>query len=89
MTSLAGWTGIWFWYCVIVVGSVAGSFGVLELGSVLWAHVTGQKHLVDWTLSDTVRRWRAGNRWLAPVFFGFVVFTIWLGWHFFFQNNPA
>lgn len=64
---------------------VGGTFLVLEFGSILWAHITGQRNIYEWTLSDTVRRWSGKYSWLALVAIGG---SAALMWHLFGQANP-
>jgi len=76
------WTRFWWWW----IFSVAGSWAVFELASIWLAHIRGEKHITKWTLSDTIRRWSAARRWLAPIAVGT---TAMLLWHFFAQVNPT
>ena len=60
------WTEIWWWWLLFV----GVSFAVLEIGCIVIAHFRGQKNILTWTLSDTIRRWSALHRWIAPVVVG-------------------
>lgn len=79
MTTL--WTEVWFWWLL----AVFVSWLVLEIGSVVLAHVRGERHIVEWTLSETIRRWSGAYRWLAPVAIGTACFLL---AHFFLEVNP-
>lgn len=76
------WTEIWFWWLAAVAVSWLG----LELASIVQAHLNGVRQVLDWTLSDTIRRWSAAHRWLAPIAVGTAAM---LCWHFFAQQNPG
>lgn len=82
MTTTAGWAAIWFW----VLLSVAVTIGILEAASLVLAHLHGQKHIEEWTLSDTIRRWSSARRWLAPLVVGSAAMLL---MHFFGQANPG
>jgi hypothetical protein len=73
-------TAIWWWF----LAAFGMAFGVVELGMILLAHLTGRKNIQDWTLSDTIRRWSALHRWVAPVVCGFAAMLL---YHFFGQGN--
>ncbi len=73
-------TDIWWWF----LAAFLVVFGIIELGMILWAHVTGRKNIQDWTLSDTIRRWSTLHRWVGPVVSG-VAAMLWF--HFFMQAN--
>lgn len=79
MTALA--TAYWWWFLLFIFVS----WLIAELGWIVYAHVTGQKNIFEWTLSDTIRRWSAKYRWLAPVVAGTCAFLL---WHFFIEQNP-
>jgi hypothetical protein len=68
------WTNIWWWWLL----AVAVSFSSLELEAIIADH--GQA----FTLSDTIRRWSAKERWLAPLVIGFSAALL---FHFFGQSN--
>lgn len=72
--NISFWRRLWFWWLI----GVAGSFALLEGSSIALNEGFG------WTLSDTVRRWSAGERWLAPLVCGF---ACWLLVHFFGEAN--
>ena len=80
--STAGWTSLWWWWLLAVLLSWAA----LEGASLVFAHLTRQKHIVDWTLSDTIRRWSSARSWLAPLAIGTACGLL---WHFFGQPNPV
>jgi predicted membrane protein len=82
MRSFAAWRRLWWWWLLLVALSWAG----LEAASLVLAHVTGQQHIVDWTLSDTIRRWSSAEAWLAPLVVGTACGLL---WHFFGQRNPG
>jgi hypothetical protein len=77
----AYWTDIWFYWLVFVLVS----WFVLEVGSILWAKVKHNTNIMDWTLSETIRRWSGRFKWLAPVVCGTTVFLL---VHFFVESNP-
>lgn len=74
------WTDYWWWWLL----AVAVSWLVMELVSIAYAHLTGQKNIATWTLSDTIRRWSSRFKWLAPLVVGVCAMLI---WHFFAQSN--
>jgi len=76
------WASLWWWWLL----AVFVSWLVAELASIWVAHMRGDKHVLEWTLSDTIRRWSAARRWLAPIAVGT---TAMLLWHFFAQVNPT
>lgn len=76
------WTNLWWWWLL----SVALSWAVLEGTSILFAHYQGLHLIQEYTLSDTIRRWSALHRWLAPVAVGVAAMLV---WHFFAQQNQA
>ncbi len=80
--TLQFWTERWFYWLLAVLLS----WMVLEAASIFAAHMAGAKDIVDWTLSDTIRRWSVLHRWLAPVSSGFTMF-LWA--HFFIEQNPT
>ena len=47
-------------------------------------HVTGARHIADWTLSDTIRRWSADYAWLKYLVTATALFLL---WHFFVEQN--
>lgn len=79
--TLAFWTSYWWWTLAVFAADVFGS----EMVSLVEAHRTGQTHIQDWTLSDTIRRWSAAHRWLGPLIVGATAF---LTFHFVGQANP-
>lgn len=76
-----GWADYWWWWLLAVLAS----WLVPELISIGVARHRGLRNIEDWTLSDTIRRWSAKYRWLAPVVAGTTVFLL---WHFFIERNP-
>lgn len=80
--TLSWWTDYWWWWLLFVLVS----WLVMEIASLVYAHITGQKHLVDYTLSDTIRRWSSKYRWLALTV---MIVTMFLLWHFFVERNPT
>jgi hypothetical protein len=74
------WTDIWFWWLLAILVS----WLVLEVGSILVAKARGQGNIFEWTLSDTIRRWSAAHRLIAPLACGTVAFLL---YHFFMQLN--
>ena len=79
--TLAFWNAWWFYWLL----AVALTFGVMEGWSLAAAHRAREKHIEDWTLSDTLRRWSAARRWLAPLVIGTAAMLM---WHFFGETNP-
>ena len=82
MTTTYACTALWWWWLLFV----ALSWAFFEGALLVRAHVTGQRHIVDWTLSDTIRRWSMPRPWLAPLVVGT---SCGLLWHFFAMSNPA
>lgn len=82
MTTTAIWTATWWWWLLAVALSWLG----LEVLSLIKGHVTGQQHIEEWTLSDTIRRWSSARRWLAPLVVGAAAMLL---MHFFGQANPG
>lgn len=80
--STEAWASTWFWWLFFV----AATFAILEIASILTARRRGQKIAEVWTLSETIRRWSVGRRWLAPVAVGIIAMLI---WHWFAQLNPS
>ncbi len=80
MKAESWWTDWWFWFLLFV----AVSWLVMELDSILEAHTSGQRKITDYTLSDTIRRWSAVHKWLAPLTIGVCAGLM---WHFFGQTN--
>jgi hypothetical protein len=80
--TIRWWTDYWWWWLLFVAISWFG----MEMVAVVCAHIVGDKHIVDWTLSDTIRRWSGRYRWLAPMVVGVTAFLI---WHFFVVQNPT
>jgi cbb3-type cytochrome oxidase subunit 3 len=78
--TLTFWTDYWYFWLLFVLLS----WLVAELASVYVAKRRGEKNIADWTLSDTIRRWSAKYRWLAPVVVGTTAFLV---WHFFMLTN--
>ena len=81
MNTTRAWTDLWFYWLLFV----AISWAIFEGASLILAHRAQQRIIETWTLSDTIRRWSASRRWLAPVVIGV---TAMLAWHFFGQTNP-
>jgi hypothetical protein len=75
------WSTAWFWWLLVVLVS----WFVMEVASIIAAHVRGERHIMTWTLSETIRRWSDGRRWLAPVAIGTACFLL---AHFFLVENP-
>jgi len=75
------WTNIWWWWLF----GIALSFVVLESAALWMAERNGTKHLEDWTLSDTIRRWEVQWRPLAAIVCG-VMFALMIHW--FVTLNP-
>ena len=71
------WTHLWFWWLL----AVALSWVVLEVGSIVAGRYWKQANDATWTLSDTIRRWSAARRWLAPLVVGTCAFLLvhWFG----------
>jgi hypothetical protein len=80
MTDVLAGT-IWWWW----LAAVAASFAVMEGAAVIWAHSTGQRDIGEWTLSDAIRRWKKGFRWLGPIVVGVAAM---LCVHWFGMDNP-
>ena len=78
--TLAWWTTYWWWWLLFV----GISWFIMEIASIVAAHIAGQKVIQTWTLSDTIRRWSSARRWLAPVVVGIVAMLV---WHFFIEQN--
>jgi hypothetical protein len=78
---LAAWAATWWWW----LAAVCSSWFILEMDSIYVAHITGARHLVDYTLSDAIRRWSGKYRWLSPVVIGTTAFLL---AHFFLIGNP-
>lgn len=76
----SAFTGMWYWWLV----GVAVSWLILELSVIFYAHLRGVKNIQEWTLSDTIRRWSAVHRWLAPLTVGTCAFLL---VHFFGMGN--
>jgi hypothetical protein len=75
------WTRLWWWWLL----AVFVSWLTAELTSIAIAHAKGDRHITEYTLSDTIRRWSSARRWLAPIAVGT---TAMLLFHFFAQVNP-
>ncbi len=73
-------TRMWYWWLVVILAS----FVVMEAGAILYAHACGEQNIQEWTLSDTIRRWRSKYRWLAPLVVGTCAFLL---MHFFGMGN--
>lgn len=56
----------------------------MELYAILDAHLRGETNIQAYTLSDTLRRWSATRRWLAPAIVGTAGFLL---VHFFGMGN--
>lgn len=80
LASTGLWTAYWWWWLLAILVS----WLIMELLSIAVAHATGQRHFQEWTLSDTIRRWSASHRWLAPIITGC---TTMLLYHFLIQTN--
>ncbi|HEX5321654.1 MAG TPA: hypothetical protein VFW46_21020 [Stellaceae bacterium] len=80
MSTDAAWAALWWWWLLAILLS----WLALELGSIAWAHHRGQRLVQEWTLSDTIRRWSAARRWLAPLVVGSAAFLL---VHFFGMGN--
>ena len=80
-TTTEAWTSLWWAWLL----AVALTWFALEITSIVIAHARAQKTVQEWTLSDTIRRWSAKRRWLAPLAVGVMAM---LCWHFFGQLNP-
>lgn len=76
------WARFWFWWLAFV----AGSWFVAEMASIADAHLTGRRYLVDYTLSDTIRRWSHMHRWIGLATMATAEFLM---WHFFVAQNPS
>ena len=74
------WNHYWYYWLLWIFLSWLGA----ELASILNAKLKGQKNISDWTLSDTIRRWSAAHRWVAPIT---IATAAGLCWHFFGQLN--
>lgn len=81
MTTTAAWTSLWWWWLIAVLVT----FAVLESWSLYAAHRSGEKHIQDWTLSDTIRRWAISWRALSAITCGITVLLL---VHFFATPNP-
>ena len=71
----------WLWW----LAAVFFSWLPAELFLIWLAHHRGERNIQEWTLSDTVRRWRAEYRWLAPIAVGTMAMLM---YHFFIETNP-
>ena len=80
--SIKFWRYYWWWWLLAVLVS----WLVPELVGLAIGYGTHQAVPQDFTLSDTIRRWAAGESWLAPVVVGV---TAMLVWHFFVEKNPG
>jgi hypothetical protein len=80
--TAAWWTDYWYYWLL----AVFLSWLVMELASIVAAHVRGERRVTDWTLSDMIRRWAAKYRWLGPVVIGSTCFLL---AHFFLVANPT
>lgn len=69
----------WYWLLAVFL-----SWLVIETGMILLAHFRGERHVMEWTLSATVRRWSSARRWLAPITVGIAAFLL---MHFFAIGN--
>jgi hypothetical protein len=67
------------WLLLVFVSGAA-----LEVYAIVEAHAAGDQNVFDWTLSDTIRRWAAGYRWLMPAALGTMAF---LFAHLFLEKN--
>ncbi len=81
MTAV-GWAHVWFWWLLFVLLS----WLAMELDSIRDAHRRGETFVMDYTLSETIRRWSVKERWLAPVAIGTSCFLL---AHFFLEKNPG
>ena len=52
----------WYW-----LATIAGSFGVVEVASIVVRRILFGQKIYDWTLSDCIRRWAAAHHWLPGV----------------------
>ena len=77
--TLLFWTRYWWW-----LFAVFATWLPAELATLAIRHYLGLQNIADWTLSDTVRRWSAKYRWLAPLTAGTTAFLL---WHFFLETN--
>jgi len=66
----------WSRYWAIWIAAFFLTWLVSELASIAMAHWRGDKHIAEWTLSDTIRRWSSARRWLAPVAVGITAFLL-------------
>ena len=82
LLTLNWWQKYWWWWLLFVFLT----WVVPELLAMVAAHVAGDKNIQDWTLSDTIRRWSAQYRWLAPIVVGTCAMLI---WHWFAQLNKT
>lgn len=82
VNSPRAWARFWFYWLLCV----ALSWAAAEAYSILKAHLTGAQHIVDYTLSDTIRRWSEARTWLAPLVIGSACGLL---WHFFGMRNPT
>lgn len=64
--TTAFWSALWFWWLV----AVAASFAVIELASILIRKAVCGTRLVDWTLSDCIRRWSAAHHQVPALVVG-------------------
>lgn len=84
-----GWETAWIVFLVIGIGLFFIAFGLLEWGSYRMAKRMGLTNTAAWTLSETVRRWSAKDRWIpslvtAVLGGGILALII----HLFAQMNP-